>query len=225
MSLVNLTPHPIVLISPGGGNVTIPPSGTVARVGTTPGEHLTDYTAEVGSPVPILAPDEWGDVEDLPEPREGVAYIVSALVGLAMEGGDRTDLVMPGTAPADLPERDAQGRITGVRVLKAVPWGDEDEDEEDDRAEVLLYQAGTVPPLGDIEEVLGEDGAFAYQFDRMEAAVLARVAPGFGSEGELDAEACHALLVLLVKAYRGGNQRAGKMAESILAPLNMEWTT
>lgn len=224
MSLVNLTPHPIVLVSDGGARRTIPPSGTVARVGTTPGEHLLDYTVEVGSPVPILAPDEWGDVEDLPEPQEGVAYIVSALVGLAMEGSDRTDLVMPGTAPADNPERDAQGRITGVRVLKAVPWGDEDEDEEDDddRAEVLLYPAATVPPLSDIEEVL-EGAAFEYHFDRMEAAVLARVAPGFEPEGELDAPACHALLVLLVKAYRGGNQRAGKMAESILAPLNMEW--
>lgn len=187
---------------------------------------MLDYTVEVDSPVPILAPDEWGDVEDLPEPQEGVAYIVSALVGLAMEGSGRSDLVMPGTAPADLPERDAQGRITGVRVLKAVPWwGAEDEDgDEGDDEEMRGYPSGTVPPLRDIEEVLGPEGAFEYEFDRMEAAVLARVAPGFEPDGELDAEASHALLVLLVKAYRGGNQRAGKMAESILAPLNMEWT-
>lgn len=224
MSLVNLTPHPIVLVSDGGARATIPPSGTVARVGTTPGEHLIDYTVEVDSPVPILAPDEWGDVEGLPEPQEGVAYIVSALVGLAMEGSDRTDLVMPGTAPADLPERDAQGRITGVRVLKAVPWGEDDED-GDESEEPRSYPRGTFPTLYEIEEVLGPEGGFEYQFDRMEAAVLARVAPGFEPDGELDADACHALLVLLVKAYRGGNQRAGKMAESILAPLNMEWTT
>ena len=163
-----------------------------------------------------LGPHSWGIVEGcriVETPREGDAGFVDLKLtpGLATDGfGRRIVLLEPVAVPPEL------FAAFNSELAKL---------DEADRAEVLLYRAGTVPPLGDIEEVLGPEGAFEYEFDRMEAAVLARVAPGFEPDGELDAPACHALLVLLVKAYRGGNQRAGKMAESILAPLNMEWTT
>lgn len=112
MQLINLTPHPIVLRS-GKVDVTVPPSGTVVRVLSTPGEVLPIE----GVPVPVYAAPSWGSVEGLPEPVPGTFYIVSALV--AARCAHRGDVVSPGTGPADGAVRDDAGRIVAVTRLIA----------------------------------------------------------------------------------------------------------
>lgn len=115
MDLVNLTPHPIVLQTPGGERVTLPPSGTVARVSATPGE----LEAVDGIPVPVAGRTIFGAVEGLPAPQPGTFFVVSALVGSALKGS-RDDVLCPGTGPRDGAIRDGNGRIEAVtRLVRA----------------------------------------------------------------------------------------------------------
>lgn len=95
MKIINLTPHALVLQSPTGERTTLAPSGTVARVASTPGTpRIVD-----GCPVPIADAQVWGSVEGVPAPEDGTLFIVSALVlGHCQE---RQDVVGPGTGPAD----------------------------------------------------------------------------------------------------------------------------
>jgi hypothetical protein len=81
MIFVNCTPHPLNL----NDGTTIAPSGIVARVQAT----FTDFEDGVCRQV-------FGDVEGLPEPKEGTMYIVSAVV-LAAVGQSRPDVVAPAT--------------------------------------------------------------------------------------------------------------------------------
>lgn len=112
MTLINLTPHPIVLRSPNGEDTTIQPSGTVARVSATSGA-LQDVQ---GLPVPVAQPDTFGAVQGLPEPTGGTFYIVSAMVGAHVK---RADVLMPGTGPSDGALRNEKGHIIAVTRLKA----------------------------------------------------------------------------------------------------------
>lgn len=103
--IINLTPHEITIISEGG-NITIPPSGTVARCAVT--------RRQVGSVdgIPVNR-TVFGAVEGLPEPQPNTYYIVSAIVAQARP--DRGDLLITDDAV-----RDAQGRIIGCRALATV---------------------------------------------------------------------------------------------------------
>jgi hypothetical protein len=112
----NLTPHPIVLRS-GDTDTTIAPSGTVARVSSTPGTVV----GEVGG-VPIYSAPTWGEVLDLPATEAGVVLIVSAIVAARCSG--RHDVVSPGTGPNDGAIRDDAGRIVAVTRLIAAPKGE-----------------------------------------------------------------------------------------------------
>ena len=76
-ALVNLTPHALELQGPDGTRRTLPPSGSVARLAATPG----DVRRLAHLPVPVAQPDGFGPVEGLPEPKAGVSYVVSGLVG------------------------------------------------------------------------------------------------------------------------------------------------
>ena len=109
MELVNLTPHEINLHLPAGRVLTIPASGTVARVATTPAE-AGELWAGRNSPVPLIT-QEFGEVVGLPAPEEGKFFIVSALVRAACPS--RYDI----GSPADL-VRDEAGRIIGCRALE-----------------------------------------------------------------------------------------------------------
>ncbi len=97
--LVNLTPHEVNI-----GEIDVPPSGTVARV-------VVDHQ-EVGyhAGVPLLV-GVYGEVNNLPEPQNGVMYIVSAAVRSALP--QRQDLA----SPAHL-VRDDEGRIVGCLALE-----------------------------------------------------------------------------------------------------------
>jgi hypothetical protein len=105
MRLVNLTPHPVTLISPTGEQVTVPPSGVVARVAERM-ESLGEIMVE-GVPMPVVK-RAFGELENLPEPEAGVLYVVSALVAEAAWRAGRSDVV----GLADF-VRDEQGRDCG----------------------------------------------------------------------------------------------------------------
>jgi len=99
MKFVNLTPHDIVLAS-GENNakrMTIPASGIVARVSSTPGAAETID----GVPVPVMGRQTWGSVEGLPDPVPNTLYIVSGVVLARPECQSRMDVVGPGTGPND----------------------------------------------------------------------------------------------------------------------------
>lgn len=108
---INLTPHALTVEGIG----TLEPSGVVARVGT----ERHEIPALVG--VRVISQD-LGDVENLPTPAPGVAYIVSALVlsalkderaqGLSNRAG--VDVFAPDTGPDAIREN---GQIKAVRGL------------------------------------------------------------------------------------------------------------
>lgn len=102
MTFVNLTPHTINVLTEGR-TLAIEPSGQLARV--------SSRTETIGmlEGIPVTT-TVYGEVEGLPEPREGVAYIVSALV--AQRVTDREDVFVPSESV-----RDERGRIIGCRSL------------------------------------------------------------------------------------------------------------
>lgn len=110
-TIVNLTPHPIVLRAAEDTDYTFPSAG-VARVTSTPGALETI----AGVPVPVAGATTFGEVVGLPEPTEGTFFVVSAMVGSALRGS-RPDVLCPGTGPADGAVRDEAGRIIAVTHL------------------------------------------------------------------------------------------------------------
>lgn len=103
MTLINLTPHAVV-IDLKTSRREIPPSGTVARV-VTLGHGSTGVD---GIPLRVVCTS---GIEGLPAPQPRTTYIVSAMVAQHPDVGDRDDLVAPDT---DRAIRDAQGRIVAV---------------------------------------------------------------------------------------------------------------
>jgi len=121
MKLVNLTPHPIVLRNAKGEDLTIAPSGIVARVQEIPGIIMSTNKGHV----PTYCPSFYGKIEGIPEKQEpGTRYIVSLMVANAMvpqqDFYDFDKFVRPGTGPQDNPIRDEAGRIIAVTRLIAV---------------------------------------------------------------------------------------------------------
>jgi len=108
-TLVNLTPHDVILVR-NEARLVVPPSGSVARAATTR-QEVTILDID-GFTVPVNRVS-YGQVENLPEPTEGTYYIVSAIV--AQAAPERQDLLVP-----DDTIRDAQGRIIGARALAHV---------------------------------------------------------------------------------------------------------
>lgn len=100
MKITNLTPHPLN-IEVNGEMVTIPPTGTIARV--------TQTTKEVGTIAGITVVENvFGEVENLP-PADGTLMVVSALV----KGRTNQENVFN---PAEY-IRDEQGHIVGCKAL------------------------------------------------------------------------------------------------------------
>lgn len=93
---INLTPHSILL----NNGVEFPASGEVARVSVS----FTEFDADG------ICRHEYGEVVGLPDPQEGVCYIVSALV---LAATDRKDVVAPATGHANC-KRNEKGLIVSV---------------------------------------------------------------------------------------------------------------
>lgn len=106
-TLVNLTPHPVVVYGGGEPILTVEPSGRVARLAET----ATPAVPVAGCPGTVV---ELGEPTGLPDQMDGATYIVSMplLMGLLAAGVDRPDCVYPYGQV-----RDADGRIVGCRTL------------------------------------------------------------------------------------------------------------
>ena len=109
-TIKNITPHAISIYAADGTThlLDIPPSGEVARVSVTRKETgvvpiLTGIPVFVGT---------YGDVSGLPDPQDGVIYLVSAMVRSAVP--TRRDVLSPGELI-----RDATGQPLGCRGLEA----------------------------------------------------------------------------------------------------------
>jgi hypothetical protein len=122
MNLVNLTPHPIVVQTSDDpeSQVTIAPSGTVARVGTTtedgvvvissPDNMFASKYVPVGDTVVPVHKVLFNAVEGLPSPAYDTIYIVSAMV--AQQVSNRGDVVAPDTGASAVRKN---GNVVAVR--------------------------------------------------------------------------------------------------------------
>lgn len=109
--LVNLTQHAVTVLAEDGSTVeVIEPSGTEARVEQR--RVQVDSLWLNGNYIPINR-SEFGQVEGLPEPTDGVFFVVSMLTAQAATGRD--DLLI-----VDDTVRDEAGRIIGCRAFSRV---------------------------------------------------------------------------------------------------------
>jgi hypothetical protein len=70
--LVNLTPHPVTLVS-DGGSVAIPPGGNAPRVAARPDRPAGTATHD-GVTVPVVRNSLAPTVQGLPAPADGQWY-------------------------------------------------------------------------------------------------------------------------------------------------------
>ncbi len=107
-TLVNLTPHEIVVRTDGAAQIIVPPSGKVARCSEVREHRCLLDVAGLGVEVTQA---RYGEITDLPDAEPGVFYIVSALVAQAAKRGD---VLCPGPAI-----RDDAGRVMACNGLSA----------------------------------------------------------------------------------------------------------
>ena len=106
MRLVNLTGHDIVLVDGGGGLLTVPPSGKVARCQLS--KAVLVPLAVDGGKVALrcLTPEI---VRGLPLPEAGTMYLASQMVVAAARRPDVLSVMGVRT--------DAEGRVVAARGL------------------------------------------------------------------------------------------------------------
>jgi hypothetical protein len=114
MKLINLTPHIVTIFDINADKITLMSEG-VARVAT----H--DEELEPVGNIPVVSSPVMGPVEGLPDPADGVGYIVSLMVIQHPDVAGRRDVFAPATGPKHAALRDEQGRISGVTRLVAAP--------------------------------------------------------------------------------------------------------
>jgi hypothetical protein len=106
--IVNLTPHP-VNIQTDSNTIEIPPSGKIARCV----ESITELEPIEYQEYHIKAIiKQFGKVENLPEPENGVIYIVSLPVSQAVK---RPDVFTIGDAI-----RNEKGQVIGAKTLAII---------------------------------------------------------------------------------------------------------
>lgn len=121
VTLVNLTPHKVVLLPEDGDSVVLPPSGEVPRLileeGRLDGLEV-QVPGDCGTPATVRVPVAVGSTlvgvePPLPAPRPGTIYVTSRVVAEHHPG--RADLVWP-----DDLVRDGSGTVTGARRLASL---------------------------------------------------------------------------------------------------------
>lgn len=105
---VNLTPHAITIENGDGTRITVPPSGTVARVAEVREMQLPFHGIRIMR-------TKKGHIENLPAPRPGYVYLVSGMV-LDSVSNFRHDVYAPDTGPDAI--RNDKGHIVAVKGLK-----------------------------------------------------------------------------------------------------------
>lgn len=108
MKFVNMTPHPITIVE-GEQSTVYPVGGPAPRLAVE-----REALGKVGGISVVRS--KMGDPTGLPQQRDGVIVIVSALVAEHPSVSSRTDLAYPGEAI-----RDTDGKIVGARGLCAGP--------------------------------------------------------------------------------------------------------
>ena len=104
--LVNNTPHEVAVLV-GDAMIRIAPSGNVVRLNT----HCIPCGDVMG--IPVVRCKE-GEPKGLPEPEDGVVFIVSSVVAKMVK---RADVVSPDTSDNGA-IRDGNGYIIGVKQLQ-----------------------------------------------------------------------------------------------------------
>lgn len=100
MKFINCTPHPITVVAKDGTVILALPKGEIVP-------RLAQSTKIVDTVGGIdIAETQFGELENMPNPADGVVYVVSRLVLSAAVG--RTDLVVPNELA-----RDGNGNILG----------------------------------------------------------------------------------------------------------------
>lgn len=112
----NLTPHPVT-IRTADGDITLPPSGTVARVATAETDAGTITIGDGTSQVPVVQ-RAMGEIIGLPE--EDLPCIVSSLVleAVRVQQPWRRAIYAPDTGPTAI--RDQNGQVLAVTRLVGV---------------------------------------------------------------------------------------------------------
>ena len=120
MKIINMTPHPVRIYkadtpdrvdNPDHGVVMIlEPSGQLARLSESVTGEETILNEEVEIPVSRVS---YAEVEGLPDPQQGVAYVVPLMTALASAGRD--DLLVPYEQVRNL-----EGTVVGCRRLGRV---------------------------------------------------------------------------------------------------------
>lgn len=108
VTFINCTPHTVNIYSKDGAVLSVESSGNFARVATD--IKNVDIPGIENIKV-VKTTFDTSKVEGLPEPKEGVIYIVSLITLNALKG-IRTDLVAPGNLI-----RDEGGNIVGCDGL------------------------------------------------------------------------------------------------------------
>jgi hypothetical protein len=129
MKIVSLVQHPMNIILPDVGEVLIQPSGVVAVVRALPQTSESKLVTEFGT-FPVRAPRVEGTPADVytktgpkgaevdgefPAKRDGVVFLVNAMVLAAMRGTGRDDLFAPDTG--ETARRNEKNHVTGVYGL------------------------------------------------------------------------------------------------------------
>ncbi len=139
MNLINLTPHPVVILTlVEGGEVrgyignptmptegrfrviaTLPPSGKVARA--TQNDIETGYVPvgdDFGEPYRVIVVrSTYGAPTDLPEPKDGVMLVVSIITAQAAKAAGRSTSDLLITADT---VRDETGKIIGCQKFSTL---------------------------------------------------------------------------------------------------------
>lgn len=113
MELINKTPHTINIICEDGTKINLEPVLPTPRVSSS-SVKTAAYTITDGNGIEheiVREAPVFGEVVDLPEPKEGTIYIVSMLV--AARAHNRTDLVSPGRQL-----RNENGQVIGCAGLQ-----------------------------------------------------------------------------------------------------------
>lgn len=121
MEIVNLTPHPVTFRfrRPDVPDITIPPSGTIARleveeayVGTICAPEGTPHDPIDGDPPIDILTQTFGALTGLPDPETGTVFVASMLAAKAAREAGRFDVYAVAR-----PVRDDEGRIVAAQAL------------------------------------------------------------------------------------------------------------